>query len=360
MINNLSFSRSWVWTQVLGFLAVLATLGGMAAVAQADASPREIKPEVIYHNYCSVCHGDRGDGRSRASNSLNPPPKNFTKAANLPRDEMVNAVTNGVPKTAMASWKSRLSAQEIEAVVDYIQDRFIALAMDSRLLRGRSLYEKNCQSCHGDRGQGAALTVAGSPLTVRELNSPQVQAELTRERMLTSLTQGHEVVAPMTTLRSLSKEDIDYTVDFVRAAIVMPASGAISGTSAHGGRSPDDHGKSKALSKAELASFMQAPMPLGLVGDSAKGRKLYMRTCITCHGEKGDGQGPRAYFINPKPKNFRDEESREKFNRPKIFHSVMNGEVGAEMPAWGRVLTNQQIADVSEFVFRAYIRSPKK
>lgn len=352
---EMSFLRPFVRTKAVGIFAALAMLGDVGFAAQAGAAPREIKPEVIYHNYCSVCHGDRGDGRSRASNSLNPPPKNFTKAANLPRDEMISAVTNGVPKTAMPSWKTRLSAQEIEAVVDYIQDRFMVLAMDFRMLRGRSIYEKVCQSCHGDRGQGATLTVAGSPLTVRELSSPQVQAELTRERMVSSLAQGHEAVAPLTMLRSLSKEDIDYTVDFVRAAIMMPAPGAISGTSAHGG-----NGGVKTLSKAELAGFMQAPMPHGLVGNPVRGRKLYMRTCITCHGEKGDGQGPRAYFINPKPKNFGDEESREKFNRPKIFHSVTNGEVGAEMPAWGRVLTNQQIADVSEFVFRAYIRAPKK
>ena len=34
------------------------------------------------------------------------------------------------------------------------------------------------------------------------------------------------------------------------------------------------------------------------------GKQVYFRRCVGCHGEKGDGNGPSARFLNPKPRNF--------------------------------------------------------
>lgn len=36
-----------------------------------------------------------------------------------------------------------------------------------------------------------------------------------------------------------------------------------------------------------------------------QGRKTYATYCIGCHGEAGDGNGPAARFLNPKPRDFR-------------------------------------------------------
>ena len=34
------------------------------------------------------------------------------------------------------------------------------------------------------------------------------------------------------------------------------------------------------------------------------GRSVYERDCIGCHGPKGDGQGPAARFLSPRPRDF--------------------------------------------------------
>jgi cytochrome c oxidase cbb3-type subunit 2 len=34
------------------------------------------------------------------------------------------------------------------------------------------------------------------------------------------------------------------------------------------------------------------------------GQTVYSRRCAGCHGEKGDGKGPSATFLNPKPRDF--------------------------------------------------------
>ena len=79
----------------------------------------------------------------------------------------------------------------------------------------------------------------------------------------------------------------------------------------------------------------------------------------TCHGKDGDGRGPRAYFINPKPRNFLHAGSRAELNRPELYEHIGEGVRGTEMPAWDKVLTPQQIADVAEYVFRQFISSTK-
>lgn len=138
-------------------LAVLAAavfaVTGAALAQQGAAKGRELRPDLIYHNYCSVCHGDRGDGRSRARNSLVPPPRDFTvpdieaqlaeshrkvhgQAAagsgasskahvHTPREHMIEIVTHGKPGTAMVSWTTQLTKPEIEAVVDYVIATFM-------------------------------------------------------------------------------------------------------------------------------------------------------------------------------------------------------------------------------------------
>lgn len=108
--------------------------------------------------------------------------------------------------------------------------------------------------------------------------------------------------------------------------------------------------------KMPEVSDMSLPLPQGLKGDFAKGATFFIHNCATCHGVKGDGNGPRAYFITPPPRNFLLDTSRQRLNRPVIFEAVTNGRLGTNMPAWGKVLNNQEIADVAEFVFQNFIQ----
>jgi mono/diheme cytochrome c family protein len=323
-----------------------ALLSPGAGAGERPLKGGAIKPEVIYHNYCSVCHGDRGDGNSRAKNSLVPPPRDFTKASELTRSTMLTIVTHGKEGSAMTAWSTQLTNKEIEAVVDYIRDNFMQVALDPKLVRGRTLYVHNCAVCHGERGQGAPANVGLVP--ARDLASPQARAELTRERMIHSVTNGRPNTPMAGFAERLPAADIQAVVDYVRAALMVPSTNGISGTNAHGGR---DSNTTDKMAQAQ-------PFSNGLTGDTKRGEKMYMATCATCHGKKGDGKGPRAYFIRPKPRNFIDPDFRAGFNRPAVYAAVANGRLGTEMPAWSKVLSDQEITDVSEFVFVRYIRPP--
>lgn len=339
----------------LGSWAIRLTLfSAMALGGGAWAGPRPLKgdhstPAAIYHNYCSVCHGDRGDGNSRAKNSLVPPPRDFTRASELTREAMIAIITHGKPGTAMTGWSTQLTPKEVEAVTDYVRKTFMQLAIDPRLQKGRTLYTQNCQTCHGDKGQGAPSATAGL-IPARDFTTPQAQSELTRERMISSVTNGRAYTLMAPFKGRLSEQEIEAVVDYVRIGLMLPASGAISGTSAHAGRQ----------GKPGENEAMALPYPNGLTGNLARGQKFYQANCATCHGAKGDGQGPRAYFINPKPRNFLDPGFRGAFNRPAIYRAVSEGRPGAEMPAWSKVLTDQEMVDVSEYVFRTFVQEDKK
>ncbi|MEO8343880.1 MAG: cytochrome c [Gallionella sp.] len=115
-----------------------------------------------------------------------------------------------------------------------------------------------------------------------------------------------------------------------------------------------------AQSAVPAVADMSLPMPLGLKGDPARGGDFFMKNCFTCHGIHGDGNGPRAYFITPPPRNFLLETSRQRLNRPVLFEAITNGRIGTNMPAWGKVLGAQEIADVAEFVFQNFINAPQE
>lgn len=333
------------------WVSVISAWASTASAGERPLKGGEIKPDVLYHNYCSVCHGDRGDGRSRARASLNPPPRDFTAAGELTRESMITIVTHGKPGTAMVAWKTQLTEPEIAGVVDYIRKTFMVVALEPRLQRGRTLYVHNCAVCHGERGQGSALPVGG-PTLPRNLSSPQSRADLSWERMLDSVTRGRPGTAMAGFGDRLPPQDVEAVVDYVRAALMVPET-AISGIKAHGGREGD---KAEEPARAD----MRLPMPDGLKGDPDKGGRFYMANCATCHGAAGDGKGPRAYFINPKPRNFHDPAAQAGFNRPAIYAATAMGRQGTEMPAWSKVLSGQEIADVAEFVFQRYIQSGAK
>ena len=337
----------------LACLWLLCSLGWLLPAHAAGAPQGDAAR--LYLSYCSVCHGEKGDGKSRAQNSLNPPPRDFTStpAERLPRSQMVAAVTHGKPGTAMAAWKTQLQPQQIEAVVDYVRSSFMPAPVQTANSRGRQVFSKNCSVCHGEKGDGRSRAQASLNPPPRDFTAAAARTELSAQRMLTSVSFGRADTAMAGFKNRLSAEDISAVVAYIRADFMglgPVAEGPSSKPAKPAATAPG------AIVKPRVVN-MAAPMPLGLKGDVEKGGAFYLGNCATCHGASGDGRGPRAYFINPKPRNFLHSASRQEFNRVKLFEMISNGERGTEMPAWKQVLSPQEIANVAEFVFQRFIQA---
>jgi cbb3-type cytochrome c oxidase subunit III len=329
---------------------ILALFVLSALPLQKTLAADSIDAAAIYHQYCSVCHGDKGDGQSRARQGLVPPPRDFTMAGlatTLSRENMIDVVTHGRTGTAMVGWGTRLNTQEVAAVVDYIRSTFMQVTKSGSTAkissRGATIYNESCSVCHGDNG-------AGSLWASSNLNPPPrnfTLASIPREQLIHSITNGRAGTAMPAFKTQYSKEDIASVADYILQSFSP--------------QPPKQAANNKLADTANktTASFMQLPYPGDLKPDLAAGKALYLANCVTCHGETGAGNGPRAYFIFPKPRNFLSDTVRKTFNRPALYNAVKNGVKGKEMPAWDKVLTAQQIVDVSEYVFQAFITADK-
>jgi len=327
----------------------LLTRFSIVAVLFLDLPPvlaEEIDAPRLYAQYCSVCHGDRGDSRSRARGSMIPPPRDFTSpqsAIELNRERMIHSVSEGRPGTAMAPWKNQLDSDQIAAVVDYIRITMMRPAVTGDSETGRRLYAENCSVCHGDDGRGARWTLTNLKPPPRNFTLPGTAEQLSRSYMFEVVRYGKADTAMPGFARQLDDEAITDVIDYVRMAFMNVAKPATAG--ATGG---------------DLAGLdMEAPMPQGLTGDAGRGRAYYLNNCVACHGIEGDGKGPRAYFILPKPRNFHHASAQHTLNRPKLFSAIADGSRGTDMPAWSKVLSGQEIADLAEYVFQAFIRPPQ-
>ncbi len=334
-------------------------------------------PEELYDRQCAMCHGKNGDGRGHAGGSLIPKPTDFTLTS-LSREKIVTSIRSGVPGTSMAGYGRRFDDQTIDKLATYIQTKFMGvepLALPVQLLpvqqsQGQTLYTKHCSACHGDNGNTAVWAKSGLNPPPRNFTSEASKAELSLERMISSITHGRPGTAMMPFNQRLSASEIESIVTFIRAEFMQVSSPLVAGAPAM----QSDHPAASLPQVLALPSLqppspqssqespvkMTAVFPRNLVGDAAKGRQFYDANCYVCHGKLGDGNGPRAHFNRPRPKNFTATKSRQELNRPRLFDAISKGKTGTVMPAWATVLDEQQIANVAEYVFQAFIQPVKK
>ena len=83
-------------------------------------------------------------------------------------------------------------------------------------------------------------------------------------------------------------------------------------------------------------------------GDWNRGEGIFRKNCVVCHGQRGDGKGPAAATLNPRPKNF----GRSTIGRGQMAEVIRSGIRGTSMVGFGKTLSDNDIQDVAEYVFR--------
>jgi mono/diheme cytochrome c family protein len=83
--------------------------------------------------------------------------------------------------------------------------------------------------------------------------------------------------------------------------------------------------------------------------DAAKGRALYEKYCLMCHGPEGRGDGPVGLHANPPAANFHAPESKRKSDAA-LLESIRAGHPETAMASWGNALSSEQIADILAYI----------
>jgi high-affinity iron transporter len=81
----------------------------------------------------------------------------------------------------------------------------------------------------------------------------------------------------------------------------------------------------------------------------SKGKTIYTENCAKCHGDKGNGEGEDGKLLDPKPRNFLDNEKMTGISPFAAFNTVRYGIEGTGMKAHNN-LTDSEVWDVAFYV----------
>jgi cytochrome c oxidase cbb3-type subunit 1 len=85
----------------------------------------------------------------------------------------------------------------------------------------------------------------------------------------------------------------------------------------------------------------------------ARGKQVYLRRCVGCHGANGDGNGPSARFLDPKPRDFTAGtfkfrstagDANSLPSDEDLFITVSHGLWGTAMPPWFDISVQERLA----------------
>lgn len=93
---------------------------------------------------------------------------------------------------------------------------------------------------------------------------------------------------------------------------------------------------------------------------SASGAEVYKTLCLRCHGDKGDGHGPAAIYLDPYPRDLTKAGFMNSKPLDRLANSIRNGVAGTSMPAWGQVLKDEQVQGVLQYVLAAYTKEARR
>jgi len=82
----------------------------------------------------------------------------------------------------------------------------------------------------------------------------------------------------------------------------------------------------------------------------AEPAQQFAELCARCHGEKGQGDGMIAAYIDPAPRDLTKAAFMKTKTRERLLASVRNGVPGTSMAPWGRVLGETGSAALLDYV----------
>jgi mono/diheme cytochrome c family protein len=99
-----------------------------------------------------------------------------------------------------------------------------------------------------------------------------------------------------------------------------------------------------------VTGFAQESHIGGLTGNAKRGKALYVRYCIFCHGPEGDGRGESAPYLDPKPRDFtkalfkcRSTPSGTLPLDSDLYDTISRGIHASGMPSWKPLLRQERV-----------------
>jgi mono/diheme cytochrome c family protein len=232
--------------------------------------------------------------------------------------------------------KFNLSEDDTRALVVFLKSR-----------KGRNFAETEIQRFRTHLTGGAELVQANvKPVEVKLGSEADTGHKLISDR---SCTACHKLgdkdggIAPDLTWEGLERDD-----PWIYQHFLNPRS-----------RVPDSIMPSFRYTDAEFRAMaaylasLKTPPHLGAPADT------FRDLCRRCHGLNGGGHGQIAIYLDPYPRDLTKAGFINSKPVERLLHSVMNGVPGTSMPAWGKVMTEEQARGVLDYVFTTFTKEPR-
>lgn len=105
----------------------------------------------------------------------------------------------------------------------------------------------------------------------------------------------------------------------------------------------DVDGKTGAVTHTEEKSLEK------LAGDPTKGKVIFEKHCLSCHGPDGKGSGPMGPLLTPPAADYTSDSIRAKSDA-ELLHTIQEGRPGTAMGNFKRWLSKQEMRDVLAYV----------
>lgn len=321
----------------------------------------------LWTRECAVCHGDAAAGEGIFRQGVEPVPPNFSALADyadFTDGDYFWRISEGVPWTAMPTWRLVFNDTERWQLVSYIRTMFTqttpappqpsanqtftttpvmknsVIPPNTKYDVGRQQFLVQCSHCHGLAGDGKGEE--GQYLNPKPANLQDKLSQNTPGIMdhydgntFSKVTNGMRDSAMPTWGEFLDTkmrwDDVKYLKDSY--TIGLPASSSVShfGT---GEVSLPYVRTDTGIFQDEIAKIVPAD-----------GKPIYEKYCLTCHGATGNGDGPGSTHLlggGPAP-------LAKNMNLPYIFGTVREGITQTHMYGFEPVLTETEIWDVTAY-----------
>lgn len=246
---------------------------------------------------------------------------------------MIAAVSKGRTGTAMQSFFTVLSQQQIEAVVDFIRREFMVdKAQNTRYHTVENGWANHDQYAHA---YPFALGEIAIDTPWEDLSESQQRG---KQLFMSSCITCHDR-ARVNTVGAI----------WELHAVSYPRNNFTPGQAATGKPGHDAVSQASAYAKHDIAPDLPDPSTA-----EKSGEKLFRDNCAFCHAADGTGMNWIGSFLEPHPRNLTDPDNMRTMTGKRLRQVIENGLPGTTMSAWKSVLSKEQIDQIIAYINRAF------
>ncbi|MBC8282933.1 MAG: c-type cytochrome [Nitrospinae bacterium] len=219
----------------------------------------------------------------------------------------------------------------------------------TNIKNGARVYQEYCRQCHGSEGKGDGPGASGlKPKPA--VHAQMALSDFPEDYLYNVIYHGGKAVGKSPNMPdwglTLPTQDIADVIAFLRDTFQGGEASAPAATPQMA-KSSSKGCVQKRKTRNAPASYQtkKNPLPVSQAHIQA-GKALFMKEakpvpCKMCHGKKGNGKGPGAGGMNPRPRDFTCSSMMNDIPDGQLFWIVKNGSPGTGMMAFRKLKDDQ-------------------